>query len=75
VQRWLVLTLGLGLAAAAGYVLLSGAPGPRRADSQHKTVAQPGGEGAAPADHIDARSRAALQEILREADGEAGGRP
>jgi hypothetical protein len=76
VQRWLVMTLGLGLALAAGYVLLSAAPGPRVADSSRRTTtAAAGAGGGGSSDHIDARSREALQRILREADDEASGRP
>ena len=56
VRRWLVLTLAIAIAAAAGYALLSGTdPGSSGTDSE-----------------IDHESRSALREILRDADqGEA----
>lgn len=65
-KRWLVLTLGLAIAAAGLYALASSqggssAPGPRRAP-------------AAPPDEIDADSREALLRVLRDSE-EAEGRP
>jgi hypothetical protein len=70
VKRWLVLTLGLGLAGIAGYSLLTLARGSTRSASAPSAEAvRPA---PAPDDHIDQASRDALREILRDADD--GGR-
>lgn len=61
-RRWLVLSLGLGIAAAAGWALLTaGAPGP-----DDSARARPPEAGAL--DEIDPRSRERLEDILREAE-------
>lgn len=60
-SRWLVLSLGMGIALAALYVLLTGpVPGARRATSPQKS----------PREEIDDRSRADLRDALRDADDE-----
>ena len=58
-KRWLALSLGLATAAAGAYALLRG-PAPSGRD-----VASGAG---LPHEHIDAESRAQLEEILRDAD-------
>ena len=56
-RPWLVLPIGLGLAVAAAWVLLTDAP------SQENSVARPPLQ-----DEIREESRDKLREILREAD-------
>jgi hypothetical protein len=63
-RRWLVLSLGLGIAAAAGFALLT-TRAPRR-DAPAPSVAPD----SAALDEIDAASRARLEKILREAGRE-----
>lgn len=57
-NRWLVLPIGLGVAAVAGWVLLSS---PTGSTGQRRPVAY---------DEIDQESRDQLREILRRADEE-----
>ncbi len=75
VKRWLVLTLGLGLAAVVGYALttlgqLGRGPSAQPAEeaARVRTLETPGA-GAAQ-DRIGERSREALRDILREAESE-----
>lgn len=73
-RRWLVLTLGLGLAGLVGYSLLTAGPGRsphsgERDVSARRDPAQAPSE-AEPRGHIGEASREALREILRGADGE-----
>lgn len=56
VKRWLVVPLGLGLAVAAGWVLLSNPGGSPRAKSPDSHA------------EIDPESREQLRQILRQAD-------
>ena len=71
--RWLVLSLGLGIAVVAGYALLTSSPLP-------VTRSAPAGAHGAHADRgavhdeIGQESRTRLEEILRDADAE-GSRP
>ena len=76
VQPWIVLLIGLSFAAAVAYALPTvdgpapisrGAPA-RPAEVQDTPVAQPRSGDAAPRDQIGDASRAALREVLREAD-------
>ena len=60
-RRWLVLSLGIGIAAVAGYALLTGAR-PPHAGGHHAH---------GPHDEISEESRAQLREILREGSSEA----
>jgi hypothetical protein len=69
VRRWLVLSLGLGIAAVAGYALLSSSPIPsarQQPAGAHGTHADRG----ASHDEIGQESRARLEEILRDANAE-----
>ena len=69
-KRWLVLTLGLGLAAIAGVSLLTGADiGSGLREPLHPTSA------ASAHDEIDQASRDQLQAILREADRDGAKSP
>ena len=58
-MRWLVLPIGIGVAAVAGYALLM-SPVPKRS----------GPEGPPAHAEIDQESRQQLREILRDADRE-----
>jgi hypothetical protein len=74
VRRWLVLSLGFGIAAVAGYALITSSP----ARSLHRDAVSAGASGApadphshgAPHDEIGDDSRAKLEEILLDADAE-----
>ncbi len=55
-KRWLVLPIGLGVAAVAGWVLLSSPSGSTRGKSPYSHA------------EIDQESREQLRQILRQAD-------
>jgi hypothetical protein len=59
VKRWLLLVLGLAVAAAGLFALVGG-------DAFHLPVAS----GPPPMEEIDAGSRARLEQVLRDADRE-----
>ena len=67
-RRWVVVSMGLAVATAAAWALLSSGV-PRSALQDEGTAVR---APAAPVQHgeIDERSREALREILREADDE-----
>jgi len=70
--RWLTVVVGVGVAAAALYALLS-APGTTRARRPAPPpVAAPAAS--APLGDIDDESRARLEQVLREADRDEGAR-
>ncbi len=82
VKRWLVLTLGLGVAAIAGLSLLAGgdfgaAGGSGAAGRQGLPVAAAAAPAAAAPQHdvIDKASRDQLRAILREADRQEANAP
>jgi hypothetical protein len=64
VKRWLVLTLGLGVAAIAGLSLLGVEIGSHVEDSESHVHAQPHH------DDIDQQSRDKMRAILRQAEAE-----
>jgi hypothetical protein len=63
VNRWLLLVLGLAIAAAALFALVGG-EAPRL----------PAAGGSPPLDEIDADSRARLEQVLRDAEREEAAR-
>ena len=67
-RRWLVLPLGIGIAALAGYVLLTGANEP-------PAGGETTGAADAPHDEIDEESRERLRAILRDANGQEVAKP
>ena len=70
-KRWLVLTLGLGVAALAGLSLITGGKvADVRPGSGASGAKAPGSNVSAPSHHaeIDRHSRDQLRAILREAD-------
>jgi hypothetical protein len=69
--RWLTVVVGVGVAAAALYALLS-TPAARRAPAARApAVAAPAArESAAPLGEIDEESRARLEQVLRDAERE-----
>ena len=62
-NRWLLLVLGLAIAAAGLFALVGGAP-----------VWLPVASGPPPMEEIDAASRARLEQVLRDADREEADR-
>lgn len=79
-RNWIVLLASLGFAAAVGYALLTLAPTPASDAKGDRAASRPAEKRApartvddkatAPRDHIGDASRAALREVLREADEE-----
>ena len=67
-RRWLVLSLGLGIAAVAGYALLTRAPAPSAHPAARSVGAHPApdvhDDHTVPLDEIGDDSRARLEEIL-----------
>lgn len=74
-MRWLVLAFGLGIAAIAGWSLLSGidAGGPTNAAARESQSASPHADSSHA--EIDEASRDRLRAILREADRDGANSP